>query len=230
MTLEWLLGWWNLIFLAPFAVALLYLFVYTLTGVTFGDMDADADADADADHDSGHHGEGGHGTFSALALTWLGVGRVPLSLALLVLLLVWGAAGFLTNTSLAGRPEGWQAARVSLPVALVVSVMVTRAVVMLLARFVPMNDTSARPLRSLVGTVGEALYPINETFGMAVVRDANGDLKNVPCRVGDGVPPIEKGAAVRLVAFDAPERLFYVAAAGPAPVASGRDAKSADAL
>ena len=52
MTLEWLLGWWNLVFVAPFFVALLYLGVYTLTGVGGGDADADAEADADADVDS----------------------------------------------------------------------------------------------------------------------------------------------------------------------------------
>src|SRR5436190_5101104 len=53
MTLQWILGWWNLIFVAPFAVALLYLGVYTLSGVGFGDADADGHLDADADAD-GH--------------------------------------------------------------------------------------------------------------------------------------------------------------------------------
>src|SRR5258706_9607371 len=113
MTLQWILGWWNLIFVAPFAVALLYLGVYTLSGVGFGDADADAhgdfdadadadadvdadagvdaDADADADADGDAHGDaetpGGHPSFHMMALSWMGVGRVPLSLlAFLVLL------------------------------------------------------------------------------------------------------------------------------------------------
>ena len=46
MTHEWLLGWWNLVFLAPFLLALIYLGVYAASGLTFGDADADV-GDAD---------------------------------------------------------------------------------------------------------------------------------------------------------------------------------------
>ncbi len=51
MTIQWILGWWNLIYLAPFLIALTYLGVYVMTGITFGDADVDHDLDADADHD-----------------------------------------------------------------------------------------------------------------------------------------------------------------------------------
>jgi hypothetical protein len=250
MTWQWLMGWWNLIFVAPFAVALLYLLVYTITGVTFGDadvdadadanVDANADADADADADQAHgvghhtsgHGGGGGAPYYALALSWLGVGKVPLSLMLLVFLLTWGSVGFLTNAAARERgADGWEAARWSIPLALLVGVLVTRTVVMLLARYVPLNATSALPLRGLVGSVGEALYPIDAAFGMAVVRDANGDLKHVACRVGEGVAPVEKGARVRLVAYDDAARMFYVAAdEEPASAAAGATTKSGGAL
>ena len=42
--LQWLLSWWNLIFLIPFVFALLYLVLYTMSGITFGEADADGDA------------------------------------------------------------------------------------------------------------------------------------------------------------------------------------------
>ncbi|MFT3789144.1 MAG: DUF1449 family protein [Tepidisphaeraceae bacterium] len=42
------LAWWNLIYLLPLGLALLYLTLYVATGIDFG---SDADADADADHD-----------------------------------------------------------------------------------------------------------------------------------------------------------------------------------
>jgi hypothetical protein len=259
MTLEWVMGWWNLVFIAPFLVALVYLGVYTMTGLTFGEADADADAgghfggdahaevdvdadahvgvdadadadvdadahvdvDADADHDAEVPAGNGHGSFYAMALSWLGVGRVPLSLILMVFMLTWGAVGFGTNAALRERERGaggWEAARVSIPVALLVSLLVTRAMVMLLGRFVPLNETSARPLRALVGTIGEAVYRIDESFGMAAVRDANGDFKQVACRVGDGVAAIDKGSRVKLVAYDENARMFYVAAVDGASV------------
>jgi hypothetical protein len=234
MTLQWLLSWSNLIFLAPFAVALLYLFVYTLTGIDFASADADADVDADADadvdadadadadggvdHDADHDAEAegaGHGSFHAMALSWLGVGRVPASFVAMVLLLTWGAAGMATNVILRDRSaaSGWDTARMAVPVALAVSLGLTRAIVMFIARFMPLNETSARPSRALVGSEGTALFAINESFGLAAVRDEAGDLHQVPCKTGPGVGPIPKGAKVRLVAYREAERTFFVASA-----------------
>jgi hypothetical protein len=233
MTLQWLLGWSNLIFLAPFAVALMYLAAVVLTGVGLSDADVDADVDADADADAdvdadadadtdvdadsdadahGTDGESEHdaqGSAAGAALAWLGVGRVPVSLIVIVLLLTWGAAGMIANLWLRPRVE-WAAARYSLPVAAPVSLLVTRAVVMLIGRYMPLNETSARPRGHLVGTVGEAIYAIDERFGMAGVRDAQGDLHQVACRVGEGVPPIGKGSRVKLVAYSAHDRMFFV--------------------
>lgn len=57
MTTQWILGWWNLIYLAPFLIALTYLGVYVMTGMTFGDADHDVSADhgGDAAHDAADH-------------------------------------------------------------------------------------------------------------------------------------------------------------------------------
>jgi membrane protein implicated in regulation of membrane protease activity len=235
MNLAWLLGWWNLIFVAPFAVALLYLFVCTLSGVGMGDADADADADidadvdadidldADADLDADVHGEvdghdanaDGHDSESdqtaahLAALAWLGVGRVPLSLVGLVLVLTWGAAGFLTNAMLRPR-TGLAAARISIPVAVLASLLVTRSLVLLIARFIPLNQNLALRQSDHVGEVGQALYAIDERFGLVAVRDERGDLKQLPCRVASGVEAIPRGARVKLVAYRADERFFFV--------------------
>jgi hypothetical protein len=240
MSLEWLFSWWNLIFVAPFAVALLYLGLYTLTGVGIGDADADAHgdfgADADADVDAaahleaeahvdaeGHvatdgdseaHGDSetstsGSSSFHTMALSWLGVGRVPVTLIAIVLLLTWGAAGFVTNSVLRTR-VGWNAVQISAPMALVISLFVTRVIVLFMGRFVPLNETYAKRLGELVGSIGEAVYGINENFGMVSVRDERGDLHQVSCRVAAGVPTVAKGAKVKLVAYGAKDRTFFV--------------------
>jgi hypothetical protein len=235
MTLQWILGWWNLIFVAPFAVALTYLAAVVLTGVGMGDTDVDADADADVDADvdadadahadvhedadadadaDGHDADGdtdhdSHTSMASAALAWLGIGRVPVSLLVIVLVLTWGAAGFLTNMWLRPRVE-WAAARYSLPVAAPVSVFVTRAVVMLIGRYVPLNQNLALRRRDHVGEVGQALYGIDEKFGLVVVRDERGDLKQLPCRVAAGVEPIARGARVKLVAYRAADQTFFV--------------------
>src|SRR5688572_8911989 len=163
MTIESLLEWWNVIYLLPFGLALLYLFAYSASGWTFGDVEAGVDADADVDMDAGvdvdadvdtdlaaeadidgtadadqavhhegqHAGPSGKGIDAAgergllTVVWWLGVGRVPLSILLMVLFLTFGSIGFVTNQ----LAREWMSEHlvwlVSLPVAFVGSFAVT---------------------------------------------------------------------------------------------------------
>lgn len=257
MTLQYILAWWNLIFVVPFALALLYLGLYTLTGITFGDADAhidgdfDADADADADTAAEGHlqldadahaesdcsGDGGHAEPQAHAevcanadteahvhpdapaghgpmmtmLQWLGVGRVPVSIVAMVLLLTWGWFGFITNMLMQNRiGPGLTLAAVSMTVAALGSILVTKAVIGLVARWLPTCETTARRRHELLGSVGEAIFAIDESFGMTSIRDTQGDLYQVPCRVGTGEPAVPRGQRVKLVAYNAKHGIFQV--------------------
>jgi hypothetical protein len=243
MTLQWLLSWWNLLFIVPFALALMYLGLYTMSGITFGDADADGDFDADADGDfhvdadadadahvdapdhdvhmdADHDADGDsdsegdsspeHG-FTTLALQWLGVGRVPVSIMLMVLLLTWGWIGFVCNVALSGAMgHGFAVALISVPTAFVGSLLITKGVVGLVARWLPTCETSARRRHELLGSVGEAIYNIDEKFGMTSVRDMLGELYQVPCKVGDGQPTVAKGERVKLVSYNARDGMFQV--------------------
>lgn len=284
MNAQWLLAWWNLIFVVPFGLALVYLGFYTLTGVSFGDPEADADADVDADGDvdadaevdanvdadadgeidadaevdgdaeadaeadgdhdadgeqdadSDHDPDGGIGGGRvplALALfAFLGVGRVPLSILLTVLLFTWGAVGFMANALAQPRlGDGPKVSMVSVPVALAAGLMMTRAVSGLICRFMPLNETSARRRHELLGYTGTAIYPVGEQFGLVAVRDGDGNLFQVPCRVEDGREPIGKGRAVLLVGYSAKQQIFHVipddATAAANPAAGGAGATKA---
>ena len=249
MTSVTLLVWWNLIFVVPFGLALVYLGLYTLSGVSFGDADADADSDAnghvdvdaDADADADGHadadadvdgdvnadadadvdshasggGGGGHVPFHVAAMGFLGIGRVPVSLVLMVLLMTWGATGFIVNQLAFGRlGGGWHVAAVSVPAAALVSLGFTRMLVRTMDRWLPLNETSARRRHDLLGSVGQALYPINEQFGLVSVRDDRGELYQVPCRVQPEAGPVAKGERVRLVSYNSKTKSFYVSPAG----------------
>jgi membrane protein implicated in regulation of membrane protease activity len=240
MNAEWLLNWWNLIFLLPFGLALMYLGLYTVSGLTFGDSDvdhdfdadadtdvdadADADANADADHDldadhdadgdsdADHDADGdedaGHGSTSLAALTWLGLGKVPVSLLLMVLFLTWGVVGFVANAAMQSR--GASAAIISVPLAAVASLLMTRLVATTVARVMPLNETTARRRHALLGLTGEAIFAIDQRFGMVSVRDDMGDLYQVACRAQTGGEAIPKGTQVTLVAYNAKQGIFYV--------------------
>jgi len=252
MNPQTLLAWWNLIFVVPFGLALLYLGLYAATGIGVGDTDtdtdgdgdvdadhdadlehdadvdhdvdadadhdADADADHDADTDTDHDADGDPVPLHAAVLGFLGVGTVPVGFVLMALLMTWGATGFITNQLLAPRyGDGPRLAAASAPAAALASLLVLRAVVSAVRRWLPLNESSARRRHELLGCSGQALFEVNENFGLVAVRDDRGELYQVPCRVEPGLPALPKGARVLLVGYAAKTRSFTVRAAGVVP-------------
>jgi hypothetical protein len=254
MTAQWILAWWNLIFIVPFAVALLYLGVYTLSGWTFGDadadvdadhdIDADADADADVDHDvdadhdvdsdadhdadsdSDHDAEHDSDSESApstspspamLALSWLGIGKVPVSIVLMMLAMSWGFIGFVTNQAMSPRMTSAihsnnpaMVALVSVPLAGAGGLLITSVLSRIAARLLPKIETYALRRHELLGNVGKAIYEITPKFGMVSVRDEHGHMFDMPCRLERDGPAVPKGSSVRLTGYNAKENFFYV--------------------
>ena len=249
MTLQWLLGWWNLLFVVPFFLALTYVGLYAVSGIGFGDADADADtdadaeagadagadADADADADSEveadadsetEHGAqtgGGSAMFDALSAVF-GLGRAPLSILLMILMLAWGFFGFLANLTLFPKvePPVTKVWTLSVPLALVGGLLTTRIIAGLVGRYLPTHESYALRRHELLGATGEALYDIDQTFGMVAVRDSNHDLFQVPCRVRADQSSIPKGSKVKLIAWNGRQQLYYVTAAEAAPVESAK--------
>jgi hypothetical protein len=170
-------------------------------------VDADADADSDADHDS----ESDSHTASPFvaALIWIGVGRMPLSLVLMILLISFGSFGFAAMRFQVGHPIE-QAVVVALGVAVVASALITHYIALFLGRTIFSTAIVARRRHELLGSHGEALYDISDAFGMVVGRDDRGELFQVACKVEEGQKPLAKGSSVQLVAYTAKDRMFYV--------------------
>lgn len=234
MNAQSLLAWWNLVFVVPFGLALLYLGLYAATGVGLGEVDADADADLDADADadadaegdadSDHDAEsdpdadGGPGPVQAAVLGFLGVGHVPLGFLLMALPMGWGVTGFVVNQSLARRyGDGPRLAMASVPAAALACLVLLRGIVAAVDRWLPLNASSARRRHELLGSAGEALFAVNQSFGLVAVRDDRGELYQVPCRVEPGAPDLPKGARVRLVAYSRTDKSFFVRPLDPDP-------------
>jgi hypothetical protein len=183
------------------------------------DTDAHADADTDADAD-GHDAESSEASQSNSStilaiLSWLGVGRVPVSIILMVLMMSWGVIGFASNRAMLDHPAA-QGALLAIAIAFAGSIAITKLVTLTVARYLPTNETYARRRHQLLGCVGEALYNIDATFGMACGRDAVGEQFQVPCRTAEGRPPIVKGTKVQLVGYTANNQMFYVVPADAA--------------
>ena len=239
MTIQWLIQWWNLIFVLPMGLALMYLGLMTFSGVTFGDADADhdfdADHDLDADHDveadadsdadadgdaetdgdtdADHDAEAEDASESevSLAMSALSLARRRARAAQHI------AHGRIAHLGL-GRIDlhalledrGAAAAWISIPVAAVFSMLVAHFVAVFIAHYFPLNGTSAQRRHALLGLSGQAMLPIDGKFGMVSVRDATGDLYQVACRAAASDESINKGEPVRLVAYNASRQMFLV--------------------
>jgi len=241
-------------FLVPFALALIYLAVYTLTGLEIGEAEVDADTDftPEADHDIDLHAEvesadpdldagggidvdhtvdhapdlanGGHalqaagGASAQQSLGWshallamLGVGRVPVSLLVMFLFMTWGVIGFVVNQLFRDQfTHPTPMAAISIPIAGIGAILVTRILASLVHRYLPMNETYATRRHELLGLSGEAIYNIDSAFGMVSVKDARGNLFQVGCRVAANAKTIAQGSQVKLVAYNADENLYHV--------------------
>jgi hypothetical protein len=145
------------------------------------------------------------------ALGFVGLGKVPLSISGMVLLLTWGLIGFGFNRLLKPVvPTEWFVLLGSLPAAVLGSTFSTHCVVRLMARWMPTTETYAEPIAKLVGRSAEAMFNIDQQFGMAAVRNRKGDLFQIPCRIYPDRQPIPKGERVLLVDYDADQKFFYV--------------------
>jgi hypothetical protein len=170
------------------------------------DVDADVDADTDTDSDSPQQHANAPGPSPILTvLSWIGVGRMPISLVLMVLLICWGTIGFACMQLLGERRLDF-----AIAIAAVGSVFISRGIASVLSKTVFAQLNVARRRHELLGSFGEALYDINDKFGMACGRDDRGELFQVPCRIEEGQTPIAKGSSVQLVAYTANDQVFTV--------------------
>jgi hypothetical protein len=181
------------------------------------DVDADADAHVEADaegHVEAHgpavaagHAIGMSGAFAQL----FALGKVPLSIALMLLCYTMGTAGWISNGLLEPRLKDPAVFfPLSLLLALVTGFAVLRFAGTLMGRYLPPVSTSAVHKRQLVGLTAKAVLPVDEKFGQACLYDQYGTLHVVGCRVRDGAPNIEKGAPVVLIKYMADRDLFVV--------------------
>ncbi len=215
-----MLQWWNLIFVLPFLGALFYILML-ISGAVSADHDVGLDSDVETDVDIGHDVDVDHDAglehvnefepgMLARALSFLGIGRVPLSIIIISFCFIWGFSGFASNTLLAPILPSIIFVWASIAIAFVVSLSLTRILASVMARVMPATETYGVSLEQLVGKWGEAVTTIDETFGQAHVHDDAGVLHTVQCVVKSGETAIPRGTQVILLFIDKTRSVFSV--------------------
>ena len=186
---------------APFSVALL-LMVVLLAIQVLGVLDIDLNIDTDGD------GAISAGPVDGL-LTLLGLGRVPLTVWLVVFLFVFAALGLSIQEladSLTGGPlDAWLAGVLAGAAALPVTSVIARP----LGRILPQDETSAVGIDTLVGRRANITEGIARAGSpaRARVRDAHGQSHYVMVEPHEGASEFHAGDEVLLVRRE--DNTFY---------------------
>ena len=179
------------------------------------DLDADADLDGDLDVDGDADGNfdpsGGDISNVLSALAFLGVGKAPLMVVLLLLfgsigLLGWGFNSLIQN-SLGNYPS--LAFALVLPLSLVLGGFFSSRATRFVGRALPPISTTASHAAALVGRRGTVISPaVDQKYGLVRLRDGGGTLINIFATTDNN--PIQRDQEVILLAYDKEKKQYIV--------------------
>jgi len=201
---------YNLFFVLPVLVALIYLFLHTMTASDIGGLEA------------------GFGDLSVIAaerlpaaqertviirfFTFLNAGRLPPLMVVASFFLCWGFFGFVCNHWFVPLFEGmiFLAVLVSALTAFLLSSLVTRLLSKGIAFVFPTAQADEIQRTDLVGTVATVTsIDVNADFGMARTEDVPFNV-TIFCRVDEGEARIKQGQRVVLWDYDAQMNCYKV--------------------
>jgi hypothetical protein len=225
MTGRELLEWYNLVFVLPFLAGLGYLLLLATGSVSAGhdgDIDHDVDLDSDAEmsqgfeHAVGHehsleHGHDSGQSAAIKALSFIGFGKIPMSLMLMSWCFIWGFTGwasvqFFTWILQYPLVSFWPA----LATASFSSIIFTRYIAQGLAKVMPSTETYGLDEREFVGSTAEVRFTLTEVSGTATFYDRLRNYQEVQCRVKTGETPIPPGIRVVLLNYNEEQKFFFV--------------------
>jgi len=145
-----------------------------------------------------HHGP----SLTLRLLSVLGLGKVPVSILMTCLMVIFGATGLIANGLFSHvLPWSWGPTVYfwpSLGSALLVSFTLTGTVAKGLSRIMPTTETYASGPEDLIGSVGIAVFPLRVGHkGVVNARDPGGTVQRIAAVPMDGDVP--KGAEVIIV-------------------------------
>jgi len=136
------------------------------------------------------------------ALSFLGIGRVPLSILLMAFLITFSIIGWSINQIL----MPWvRTPAIFFPIscvsAFVLGICAMKLVASVLGRYLKPIETAAVSRTSLTGRIGTTSIVVTPTFGQVLVRDDHGTQHKVVCRVAEDAETIPAGRRVLLIRF-----------------------------
>src|SRR5512138_2633932 len=223
------IAWYNLPFTLMLGLGVL-LSGLQLFGLSHeGDTDADAHVDADGDMDLAiHHDidhdldhtldhnadhDIGHGSLSGFSLlAFIGIGKAPLMVVVLIVLMTTGLLGWFLNGLAVGILGFFPGLLLlgTFAVSVVSGSLVTSRIARFIGRALPPISTTATRAKALVGRPGTVISPfVDHRYGMVHLRDDGGTLISL-FAITEDEQPIPRGEPVILLSYDATQRRYLV--------------------
>jgi len=227
MTFVELLQWQNLVFILPGIGSIFYILIISITGFGDGGHDigggghdisvehdiCDGGHDIGTDHDMDHDSDMDHDADQSMfikALSFVGIGRVPISIIILTFCILWFFFGFISNLWLNHLLPPFLYFWVSLGIAFVGSILFTKMIASLLGKVMPSTETYDTTKSDLVGKTGMTNYKVTEESGFVHVTSNFSSSLEVSCRVEQGKEPIPAGTKVVLSRYLPGQDVFIV--------------------
>jgi membrane protein implicated in regulation of membrane protease activity len=175
------------------------------------DHDIDHDIDRDLDHDVEH--DMNHDSLSGFSwLAFIGIGKAPLMVVVLIVLMTTGLLGWFLN-GLAMGILGFFPTLLLLGtflISVVAGSLVTSRITRFIGHTLPPVSTTATRAQALVGRPGTVISPfVDDRYGMVHLRDDGGTLISL-FAVTEDEQPIARGESVILLSYDAIQRRYLV--------------------
>jgi hypothetical protein len=213
-TVDFLLAWYNLIFLIPILVGIVAsLALAAGFGGEVGEGSAEVEAgegetDDITDHDGSSDGHSDHSMLQQ-ALSLLGVGKVPLSIVIMLSSLSFGIAGMLSNAVLGGMIGSPRSiVLVSLVSAFCAMLFITANCAKAMSKIVPSFETRTVSQRDFLGMQAHLILPASPFTGLAHIRDQHGNLHQIRCKTSHG--EISDGVDVMVFDYEEQEGVYLV--------------------
>lgn len=207
-----LLEWWNFIFALPLAIGLILVIIVAVSGLAEGGSDSDDTSHSDSLLSDGEE-QGTDESEGLLGqmLSWFGIGiGMPTSLAIPILMIIWGLTGIIANNALAPFlrfPAIY--APISSVLGLSAMILGGRTAALAFRRFTGDDKPSAVARGGLVGNTGRSVYTISGSGGVANVKDLFGNIHRVECRVLESQEPIPAERPILLTRFDYDRGIYF---------------------
>lgn len=180
-----------LVFLGLFTIELLLITIGVGLSEAAGTVLPDTDMDGDI-------------SFLGHAISFVGFGKVPTTIVLMIIFAVFGVAGTVLQTTWNGLFGFVLPAGIAMVPTTLITLGLTRASTSLIARFMPSVTTSAVSERSLIGRVATITYGIatNKNPAEAEVRDEHGQPHYIQIKACEEDEGFKEGDSVYLCQID----------------------------